>query len=195
MILVLRVKEYIKQLYNRSNKVYRHLFLEPQKKAWMEEHFCSEMKCRFLELGCSCECQINKHEHWILECDELNDKRFFLDKRNWARRKRRAGLEMPSDMRIKGLGNKSMIMNRVCYILGTTSKNYRNGESIYKKDCHYNHTHPFNVLPNEKVLSEVRKQLREEDDELYWDLEIWKDEMARKKANKQNSLRPNRVTQ
>lgn len=85
-------------------------------------------------------------------------------------------------------------MNKVMYILGTTSKNYRRGYAKYINNAHFNHVHPFTALPTEHIMRLLRKNFREEDEIMMKEFEEWKDKMQRDKEQAKRLFRSNRVT-
>jgi hypothetical protein len=78
-----------------------------------------------------------------------------LDPLKFSRKKtdamRKLGIRAKNyKMDSRKMGNTSHLQNKVLYILGRDSKNYRNGYTIWKKDKHYNHVSPYPIMSREE---------------------------------------------
>jgi hypothetical protein len=188
------VRKFIEDLYS-TGCTYRHVFAAPGAIKWASTHIAEILQGRFVHLVCSCKCNDTPHEHGIFEEFPFAKKTHKSRQQKAVRYVRRIGETWPSKLNFAtAKGDRSHLMNKVLYILGTTSKNYSNGWATYKPNGHWDHIHPFSSLPPEELLDELREEMVDEDpvkkeEKRLWLIKQERDREKRKTYCKAHGLR------
>lgn len=163
---------------------YRHCYVTPGEEGFITEYYQRHGEVLPIMCDCCCKDPVSRmfdHTHFIFKT-KLNATQWESANKALLRRLRREGKSKPDKCFFGKQGNSSHLMNKVLYILGPDSKNYRNGFAKIVKNAHQNQRHPFSALPSAHLLDQIRKHLVDEDDEKQADYQAWKNKFNKDRS-------------